>query len=250
MAEFEHDREIASQDTATSNSPKVEVSASIMCVDWLDAGRQLEILEREEIDYLHWDVVDGWFAPDFTMGSSIINTFRNRSRLRSDYHLMVEEPNRLFDQFEVSPGDIFTIHQECCRNLHRDLVSLRRKGARVGVALCPGTHFNALEYVIEDVDVILLMTVNPGFKGEKLVPQTIRKLEKLRQLVDDLKLDIKLAVDGNVSPQNVPDMVAGGADLLVGGSSGLFRADVDLVSSIHYLRDAIAQGAERRWGTL
>src|SRR5687767_5709570 len=110
---------------------KVEVSASIMCINWLNVGADLKVLDEQGLDYLHWDIIDGRFAPDFAMGSSIINKLRPHSRLRSDYHLMVEEPSRLFDTYQTNPGDIFTIHQECCRNLHRDLVSIRRKGCRV-----------------------------------------------------------------------------------------------------------------------
>ena len=223
---------------------KIEISASLMCIDWLDAGRQLRILEEEQIDYLHLDVIDGSFAPDFTMGSSIINRFRENSRLPSDYHLMVEEPSRLFDAFEISPGDIFSIHQECCRNLHRDLVRLRRKGAQVGVAICPGTSLQVLDYIIEDVDHVLVMTVNPGFMGQRLVPQTLRKVEQLRKLIQDLGLNIKIAVDGNVNYENVPLMVQAGADMLVGGSSGLFRNDMPLKDAIARLRDAIEEGLQ------
>ena len=224
----------------------VEISASIMCIDWLHAGRQLKILEKHDIDYLHWDVIDGRFAPDFTMGSSIINNFRENSNLRSDYHLMVEEPNQLFDNFSIAPGDIFTIHQECCRNLHRDLISLRRKGARVGVALNPGTSLEVLDYIIEDIDIILVMSVNPGFKGQELVPQTIGKIEKIKERIIDMNLDIKISVDGNVNYENIPRMVSSGADILVGGSSGLFRSDIDLEDSIKRLRECIQEGVENR----
>ncbi len=227
-------------------SNKVEISASIMCIDWLHAGEQLKILEEQEIDYLHWDVIDGRFAPDFTMGSSIINKFRENSNRPSDYHLMVEEPNHLFDYFDITPGDIFTIHQECCRNLHRDLISLRRKGARVGVALNPGTSLEVLDYIIEDIDVILVMSVNPGFMGQELVPQTIGKIEKIKERINDMNLDIKISVDGNVNYENIPKMVSAGADILVGGSSGLFRNDIDLEDSIKRLRDCIQEGVENR----
>jgi ribulose-phosphate 3-epimerase len=232
--------------TNTASQSKVEISASIMCIDWLDAGKQLKILEKNDIDYLHWDVVDGRFAPDFTMGSSIINNFRNNSSLPSDYHLMVEEPNQLFDNFSITPGDIFTIHQECCRNLHRDLISLRRKGARVGVALNPGTSLEVLDYIIEDIDVILVMSVNPGFMGQELVPQTIGKIEKIKERIVDMNLDIKISVDGNVNYENIPKMVSSGADILVGGSSGLFRSDIDLDDSIKRLRECIQEGLENR----
>jgi ribulose-phosphate 3-epimerase len=227
-------------------SKEVEISASIMCIDWLHAAKQLKILEQQNIDYLHWDVIDGRFAPDFTMGSSIINKFVEHSNIPSDYHLMVEEPSKLFDTFNIQPGNIFTIHQECCRNLHRDLISLRQKGARVGVALNPGTSLEVLDYIIEDIDVILVMSVNPGFMGQALVPQAIRKIEKIKERINDLKLDIKISVDGNVNYENIPKMVSAGADILVGGSSGLFRNDLDLEDSIKRLRECIQEGVESR----
>jgi ribulose-phosphate 3-epimerase len=223
---------------------KVEISASMMCVDWLEVGVQLAALEKHGIDYLHWDVIDGRFAPDFTMGSSITNYLRKHTTIRSDYHLMVEEPGRLFDSFETSPGDLFTVHQECCRNLHRDLIRIRQKGARVGVAICPATPLETLDYVLEDTDLILVMTVNPGFMGQKLVPQMIRKVEKLRAMIDDIGLPVRIGVDGNVNYENVPHMVAAGADILVAGSSGLFRHGFGLDDSIRRLRDAIEQGLQ------
>jgi len=221
---------------------RVEISASVMCVDWLNAGAQIETLVNAGIDYLHWDIIDGRFAPDFTMGSSIINRFREQFDLRADYHLMVEEPGRLFDAFEIKKGDVFTIHQECCRNLHRDLVSLRRKGARVGVAICPGTPLETLDYVLEDVDRVLVMTVDPGYMGQAMIPQTLRKIEKLRRLIDDLRLDVQIAVDGNVNYEHTANMVAAGADVLVGGSSGLFRRDMSLPDALARLRKCISEG--------
>ena len=230
-----------------SDSKKVQISASIMCVDWLNVGRDLENLHAIGTDFLHWDVIDGWFAPDFCMGTSIINTLRKHATIPSDYHLMVEEPARLFDTFDITPGDHFVIHQECCRNLHRDLINLRSRGARPGVAICPGTSLDSLEYIIEDVDVVMLMTVNPGYSGQKLVPQTLGKIEKLRKILDDdLQLDVQIAVDGNVSFQNIPSMVAAGADILVAGSSGLFRNDMPLESAWKHLNDYVAQGLEKR----
>jgi ribulose-phosphate 3-epimerase len=141
---------------------KIEISASIMCIDWLNAGEQLMTLENEKINMLHWDLVDGRFAPDFTMGSNIINRFRETSTLPSDYHFMVEEPSRMFESFKISAGDCFTIHQECSRNLHRDLIKIRALGGLVGVALCPATPLQTLNYIIEDIDQITIMTVNPG----------------------------------------------------------------------------------------
>lgn len=228
----------------------IKLSASLMCVDWLNAGRQIKALEDLGIDYLHIDVIDGRFAPDFTMGSSIINVFRENCTIPSDYHLMVEEPSRLFNAFQISPNDIYTIHQECSRNLHRDLVHIRRLGARVGVALSPGTPLESLEYIIEDVDVILIMTVDPGYKGQPFVPQILRKIQRLKKMIDDMQLNIEISVDGNVNSQTIPEMVAAGASTLVLGSSGLFRHDISLDTAVNMIHRAIDLGLNNKEETL
>ena len=224
----------------------VVLSASIMCVDWLNAGKQLVQIENNGIDYLHVDIIDGNFAPDFTMGSSIIDIFRDNSTLPSDYHLMVEEPSRLFESFSVSPNDNYTIHQESSRNLHRNLISIRNMGAKVGVALSPATPLTSLEYIIEDIDLVLIMTVNPGYKGQPLVPQAIRKIRDLKKMIKDLELEIKISVDGNVNPNTIPDMVSAGADILVLGSSSLFRKDISIPEALVEIHTAIDQGLKKR----
>ena len=220
----------------------IELSASLMCLDWLNAGQQLSQLEENGIDYLHLDIIDGNFAPDFTMGSSIIDVFRDNSSLPSDYHLMVEEPSRIFDSFSVSPNDNYTIHQESSRNLHRNLVSIRKMGARVGLALSPGTPLTALEYIIEEIDLVLIMTANPGYMGQPLVPQAIRKIADLKKMITDLELDIKISVDGNVNSDTIPSMVSAGADILVLGSSSLFRKDLIIPEAIEKIHASIDLG--------
>lgn len=224
----------------------IELSASLMCIDWMRAGEQLSELEGSGIDFLHYDVIDGSFAPDFTMGSSIINRFRESTTLKSDYHLMVEEPNRLLASFDVGGQDFLTIHQECARNLHRDLVKIRQLGGKVGVALSPGTSLEVLEYVIEDVDLVLLMTVNPGFMGQPLIPQAIRKIEKLKKLVNDSGLNVCISVDGCVKPETIPEIIAAGADRLVLGSSGLFLKNKSISDAMNAIELAIDMGINRR----
>ena len=160
-------------------SKNLEISASAMCFDWKNVDKELTELIENKIDYLHFDFIDGIFAPDFGLGTSIVNSIRENVSTPADYHLMVEEPSRLFDSFKFSKGDILTIHQECSRNLHRDLIKIKRMGLRAGVALCPATTIDSLEYIIEDIDLILIMTVNPGFKGQKLIPQMLHKIETL-----------------------------------------------------------------------
>jgi ribulose-phosphate 3-epimerase len=224
----------------------IELSASLMCIDWLHASEQISSLEKAGIDYLHYDIIDGNFAPDFTMGSSIINRIREFTSLRSDYHLMADEPSRLFNAFKFGLQDNFTIHLECSRNLHRDLVRIRQLGGRVGVALSPGTTLEALEYIIEDIDLVLLMTVNPGYMGQPLVPQVLKKIEKLKKYLKKSDLNnVKISVDGNVNVDTVPDMIAAGADILVLGSSGLFRKDYSIAEMTEKIHAAIDVGLTR-----
>ena len=158
---------------------------------------------------------------------------------------MVEEPSRIFDSIAISPGDTVTIHQECCRNLHRDLITLRRKGARIGVALCPSTPLSVLDYIIEDVDYVLIMTVNPGHAGQQLLPQAINKISELREIIKKMELDVRIGVDGNVKFETIPIMVAAGADVLIAGSSSLFLEDITLEDALKRLRETIAEGLEQ-----
>jgi ribulose-phosphate 3-epimerase len=213
-----------------------------MCVDWMNVKSQIHELENAKLDYLHIDVVDGNFAPDFTMGSSIINTVKENTSLPFDYHIMAEEPSRLFNSFNVSRSDFFTIHQETSRNLHRDIVRIKKEISKVGVALSPGTPIESLEYILEDVDLVVLMTVNPGYKGQPLVPQVLKKVKKLRKIIDDYNYQTKISVDGNVSFENIPEMIASGADLLVLGTSGLFRKDYTIPECMNKIHSAIDQG--------
>jgi len=203
---------------------KFTISPSLMCVDWLRAEDQIiELQNSKLVDYFHVDIIDGKFAPDFTMGSSIINSLLKVIQLPLDYHLMTYEPNDYIDSFPVTKGSYFSIHQESTRNLHRDLITIKNKGYKVGVALSPGTSLDTLEYVIEDIDMVIVMTVNPGYLGQPLVPQAIKKIQKLKKLIKDMNLDVKVSVDGNVNLKTLPDMLMAGADHAVLGSSGLFR---------------------------
>ena len=217
----------------------ITLSASLMCVDWINLGKQLIDLEENEIDYIHYDIIDGNFAPDFTMGSSIVDLVQKSTSIKSDFHLMVDEPSRIFDAFNVSKDSYFTIHQEACRNLYRDLIYIKQKISKVGVALSPATSIDTLEYVIEEIDNVLLMTVSPGYMGQKLVPQVLKKIEQVKSLRDNYKLKFMITVDGNVSLENIPKMIEAGADNLVLGSSGLFRKDRTIKASIELIKESI-----------
>lgn len=222
----------------------IKIAASVMCANWMHLESDIRILEKKKIDFIHYDIMDGFFAPDYCLGTNIINEIRKNTSIPSDYHLMVEEPSRILSNFSPDEGDTLSIHYEACRNLHRDLIKVKHMGFKVGVILNPGTPLTAIEYVIEEVDVVTIMTVNPGYAGQKLVPQTMKKIAAL----DDWKrkdgYNFLIHVDGNVNLENIPTMVAAGADSLVGGSSGLFNGS-ELEYSIDRMREHIAKGIKR-----
>lgn len=216
----------------------IKLSASLMCADWLNLKNQILDLENNDIDYMHYDLVDGVYAPDFTMGSTIIDTVTNFTKLPGHYHLMVEEPMRLFDNFKLTKKEIFTIHQETSKNLHRDLIRIKQK-AKVAVAISPATSLEHLEYVIEELDNVLVLTVNPGFKSQKMIPQVTRKIEKLKDLIIKMKLNLTITVDGNVNKNTIPDFIKAGADILVLGSSGLFKKDISIKKAVEDIKESI-----------
>ena len=225
----------------------IKLSPSLMCINWLNVQSDLEWIESANLfDYMHIDIVDGKFAPDFTMGSSIINTLRSRISLGLDFHFMVQEPRSILETYQPKSGDVFTIHQECSRNLHRDLVYIKQFGCSVGVALCPATSISTLDYILDDIDRILILSVDPGFKGGKLVPSVFNKIRDTKALVKECGLDIEIVIDGNVSFENIPKMVASGADTLVLGSSGLFVKGYTLDASLEQLKKAIKKGLKNR----
>ncbi len=223
----------------------IKLSPSMMCVNWLDAKQDLDFINSSRVfDSLHIDITDGKFVPDFTMGTSIIDIFRANTKLPFDFHFMVEEPRNLFETFDPKPGDTVIVHQECVRNLHRDLVYLKSFGCKVGVALCPATSISTLDYILDDLQEVLLLSVDPGFKGGDLVPNVLRKVSDLKKLIIECELDIEIVIDGNVSFMNIPNMVSAGANRLVLGSSGLFTADLDLNKSLQKIKNILSNGSQ------
>ena len=216
----------------------IKLSASIMCANWLKIGEQLDELKKIGIDYIHYDVIDGNYASDFTMGSSIIDVIRQNTDLDSHYHLMVEEPMRIFDRFKLRKDDIFTIHQETSKNLHKDIIQIK-SSSKVAIALSPATPLENLEYVLEDIDNVLILTVNPGFMSQKFIPQIIKKIDNLKNLINKYKLNISITVDGNVGPKTIPEFVKNGADILVLGTSGLFKKDISLKEALSQVLESI-----------
>ncbi len=197
-----------------------------MCINWLEAKKDLDVLSTAT-EYFHWDLVDGQFAPDFTMGSSIIKTFREMYNNKGDYHLMIEEPARLFNSLNFKEGDRVCIHVECCKNLHRDITRLKEIGVSPGVALSPATPLSTLEYILDEIDRVLLLTVNPGYHSQPIVKQVINKVKNLNLLLEETGYyNVSIVADGHVNLNTIPDLFNNGAREFVMGKSGLFKGEL------------------------
>ena len=216
-----------------------KICPSLMCCDIFRLREQLRIFEEEKIEYLHVDVMDGEFVPNYTLGTDFVRQIRRATDIPLDIHLMIREPERKISFFELREGDLVSVHAESTVHLQRALQQVRNQGARPLVALNPATPLSALDYVLEDVDGVLLMTVNPGYAGQKLVPQTLGKITDCRRLLDGRGYpEMMLEVDGNVSLENALLMKQAGADLFVAGSSSIFKND--LKEGIRAMRRVLA----------
>lgn len=209
-----------------------------MCCDFFDLASQIKCFEETGIEYLHIDIMDGAYVPNFALGVDFIKQLHRNTNIPLDIHLMVERPESKLDWFELKEGDIVAIHYETTPHLQRALATVRAKGARPFVAINPATPLCAIEEVLCDIDGVLVMTVNPGFAGQKLVPQTLDKIAKLRKMLDEKGLNnIEIEVDGNVSLPNARLMANAGANIFVGGTSSVFGEN--LKQGVLNLREAI-----------
>lgn len=215
----------------------MKLSASMMCANYLSLGQDLVALEKSKIDYLHIDVMDGDFVPNFQLGTDYVKAIRKAVKIPIDIHLMVNHPENHIGSFDLQPGDIMSIHQETTRHLQRTLCLIKDRGAIASVAINPATPINTFDYILDDVGIVLLMTVNPGFAGQKLVPQTIQKISDTRKYLDDKGYsNIIIEVDGNCSFENVPLMSKAGAEIFVLGSSSIFNKDYTIAEAVEKLQ--------------
>lgn len=214
----------------------IKISTSIMCADFLHLGRVIRELEEAGADYLHFDIMDGHFVPNFTMGPDILKAIRGETDLPFDTHLMVCDPERYVEAFIQAGSDLLVIHLEACKHLHRTIDLIRKNGAQPGVAINPATPLSALDYLLDEVYMVLVMAVDPGFAGQVMIPSVIGKIRQLKYKILESGLDVKIQVDGNVSFQNAPKMVSAGADILVAGSSSVFQKDMTIAEGMRALR--------------
>lgn len=201
------------------------LSPSILSADFSRLGEQVRELDEAGAQYVHIDVMDGMFVPSISFGMPVIRSIRACSDRIFDVHLMIEEPARYIDDFAEAGADLITVHAESCRHLDRTVEAIKQKGILAGVALNPATPLSAVEYILSRVDMVLIMTVNPGFGGQKLIPYTLQKVRDLKRMIDAGNLKIDIEVDGGITLENVTEAMDAGANIIVAGSA-VFQGDV------------------------
>lgn len=199
---------------------KIKIAPSILSADFAKLATEIKDVEEGGAEYIHVDVMDGHFVPNITIGPLIVDAIRPHTKLTLDVHLMIEQPERYVANFANAGADIITIHQEATVHLHRLVHQIKELGVKVGVALNPATSISTIEHVLPDLDMVLLMTVNPGFGGQKFIPQVLKKIKQLQQtILDDALGHIDIEVDGGINPETAKEVIVAGANILVAGSA-------------------------------
>jgi ribulose-phosphate 3-epimerase len=213
----------------------IKIAPSILSADFARLGEEVRAVEAAGADYLHVDVMDGHFVPNITIGPPVVAAVRAVTRLPLDVHLMIENPDRYIADFAKAGADLITVHYEASPHLHRTVQLIRSLGKKAGVSINPATPIGVLEVILADLDLVLVMTVNPGFGGQHFIPSCLDKIAGLRRQIDALGLPIELQVDGGVKLDNIGRIAAAGADVFVAGSA-VFGA-ADYAATIATLRD-------------
>lgn len=203
----------------------VKVAPSILAADFANLQSEIEIVERAGADWIHVDVMDGHFVPNITMGALVVDAIRPHTKLPLDVHLMIEQPDQFIESFAKAGADIITVHVEACRHLHRTLHYIKSFGIQCGVVLNPHTPISTIEHVLEDVDVVLFMTVNPGFGGQSFIPSVLQKVKALAEIKEQRGLSFEIEIDGGVNKETVKECVSAGATVVVAGSAIYGAAD-------------------------
>ncbi len=196
----------------------IKVAPSILSADFSILGQEVKDVEKGGADYIHIDVMDGHFVPNLTFGPLIVEAIRPVTSLPFDVHLMIEQPERYIPHFVNSGADIITVHAESCRHLHRTVYQIKEKGIKAGVAINPATPVEMIREIIYDIDLVLLMTVNPGFGGQTFISNVLRKIKQVKRWKDELNLTFEIEVDGGINDQTARLCTDAGADVLVAGS--------------------------------
>ncbi len=200
------------------------IAPSVLAADFTNLAKDLKMINESQADWLHVDIMDGRFVPNISFGMNIVKAMKSVCDKPFDVHLMIVEPEKYIEQFRAAGADVITVHYETCPHLHRTIQQIKATGAKAGVAINPHTSVNVLEDILEDCDLALLMSVNPGFGGQKFIYQTLKKVERLREMIIVRNLNTLIEIDGGVGLQNAEVLLKAGADVLVAGSA-VFKAE-------------------------
>lgn len=212
----------------------IKLAPSILSADFARLLEDVKKVESAGCEYLHIDVMDGHFVPNITLGPGLVKSLRKDVNMVFDAHLMIENPDNYIKDFVDAGCDLIVVHQEACKHLHRTIQNIKSYNVKAGVALNPATPIETIKHVIEDVDMVLIMTVNPGFGGQSFIEGMIPKIEELKKLIDDRNLNVDIQVDGGIKPSNVDKVVKAGANIIVAGSA-IFNSD-DIESTVNLFR--------------
>ncbi len=201
------------------------IAPSLLAADFLQLQNACNMLNESQADWFHLDIMDGRFVPNISYGPMLVNFFRKTTKKICDVHLMIEEPERYAQAFKEAGADILTVHYEACTHLHRNIQQIKSMGMKAGVALNPHTPVELLKDILQDIDIVLLMSVNPGFGGQSFIPHTINKIKRMREMIDEQLLNVTIEIDGGVTLENAKLIIDAGADVLVAGSTVFKAAD-------------------------
>jgi ribulose-phosphate 3-epimerase len=213
------------------------IGPSLMCADMGILKETVIRLDQAGVDFFHLDIMDGTFVPNFTMGPDLIKSIRPYTNKPFDVHLMVKNPENHLDAFIESGANMISVHVEATDHLQKTLKTIRDKGVKAGVALNPSTPIQELVYVLDTIDYVTVMTVNPGFAGQKFIPLMYQKINDLKHLLSKAEYKIDIQVDGNIGYETIPDVLKNGANMLVCGTSSLFKPDVTFEEAVNQLKD-------------
>ena len=201
------------------------IAPSLLASNFLRLEEECKMLNESEADWFHLDVMDGRFVPNISFGLPVIEQIRKAAKKPCDVHLMILEPERYAEAFKEAGADILSVHFEACTHLHRNIQQIRSLGMQAGVAINPHTPVSFLQDVLGDIDLVCMMSVNPGFGGQKFIPRTLDKIRELRRMIDDNKLNVKIEIDGGVTVDNAKIIIDAGADVLVAGNTVFKSSD-------------------------